>query len=717
MKKINILLIFTLILLLFSISSVCASDVNDTATITIDNTGQIIEETNTELENQNDILNSADEDTVSMDPDSWFYNDVIWYDGDYEQTDHVFIIFADDLQNPENITVQLFHDANSHLINDDENPEEYTVEYYDCKNPISNVDLAIINNQNFEITKLTTNSNGIATYKIPFNVDEFSFFVGFWYDEYHVANYVNVGKTTYNSCNWGTWNGNKTNGAGENNDVSSNSKSYDVSSFEELVSALSSHHYSDVIINLKEDIILNTFYDLSPAIKILTINGNGKTINGFSEYKHQFLEIKHDVDVTIQNIRIINCEASYGAVIYNSGNGKLTVVNSVFENNNVLRYGGVIYNTGDNSIIRNCTFKNNFASKGLDSTGITILGGAIYNDAENVIITDSLFENNAVKTSAWGVDDRTIEGGAIYSMGDNVRITGNIFKKNSADNGAAIYTYGDNILIDSNTFKSNNAVSSSRDEAIIYMYRGGFYNEIDESKNIFVTDTECYSTIFHYAYGGSAVITNNVFDDRLNTIIETSPENTFTENNKNNYLVITLMDENRWLLDDFSLYVDFNGVKHLKTDDYGQIKLSVDGMAPKVYTAIITYAGNDKYVGSTATVNITVLKSPATTNPVKSTPVKKQTAKIIAKNNNYKAKTKVKKYTVTLKSKAGKAIKNVKITIKINKKIFTSKTNAKGKATFKISKLTKKGTHKAVITFKGNKNYKKVSKTVKIKVK
>jgi hypothetical protein len=140
-------------------------------------------------------------------------------------------------------------------------------------------------------------------------------------------------------------------------------------------------------------------------------------------------------------------------------------------------------------------------------------------------------------------------------------------------------------------------------------------------------------------------------------------------------------------------------------------------MAPKVYTAIITYAGNDKYVGSTATVNITVLKSPATTNPVKSTPVKKQTAKIIAKNNNYKAKTKVKKYTVTLKSKAGKAIKNVKITIKINKKIFTSKTNAKGKATFKISKLTKKGNHKAVITFKGNKNYNKVSKTVKIKVK
>ena len=61
--------------------------------------------------------------------------------------------------------------------------------------------------------------------------------------------------------------------------------------------------------------------------------------------------------------------------------------------------------------------------------------------------------------------------------------------------------------------------------------------------------------------------------------------------------------------------------------------------------------------------------------------------------------------------------KGKKVTIKVNGKTFTAKTNAKGKATFKIKKLTKKGKYKAVIKFKGNKNYKASSKKVKITVK
>ena len=77
---------------------------------------------------------------------------------------------------------------------------------------------------------------------------------------------------------------------------------------------------------------------------------------------------------------------------------------------------------------------------------------------------------------------------------------------------------------------------------------------------------------------------------------------------------------------------------------------------------------------------------------------------------------KSKKYTITLKS--GKtALKKVKVTIKVKGKTYTAKTNSKGKAIFKIKNLKKKGTFKATITFKGNKNYNKVTKTVKIKCK
>ena len=61
-------------------------------------------------------------------------------------------------------------------------------------------------------------------------------------------------------------------------------------------------------------------------------------------------------------------------------------------------------------------------------------------------------------------------------------------------------------------------------------------------------------------------------------------------------------------------------------------------------------------------------------------------------------------------------MKKVKVTVKVKGKTYTAKTNSKGIATFKL-KLTKKGTFKATVTYKGNKYYNKVTKKVKITVK
>ena len=84
---------------------------------------------------------------------------------------------------------------------------------------------------------------------------------------------------------------------------------------------------------------------------------------------------------------------------------------------------------------------------------------------------------------------------------------------------------------------------------------------------------------------------------------------------------------------------------------------------------------------------------------------------IIASKKTFKAKTKTKKYTATLKTASGKALKGKKLTLKVKGKTYKAKTNKKGKATFKIKNLKKKGTYKAVITYNGTK------KTVKIIVK
>lgn len=125
-------------------------------------------------------------------------------------------------------------------------------------------------------------------------------------------------------------------------------------------------------------------------------------------------------------------------------------------------------------------------------------------------------------------------------------------------------------------------------------------------------------------------------------------------------------------------------------------------LVPKKYTATVSYAGTNITVGDKETFKFTV---------------KKATPKLTAKKKTFKAKTKVKKYTIVLKDNKNKAMKKVKVYLKVKGKTYTAKTNSKGKATFKIKNLKKKGTYKAKVTFKATKYFNKVTKTAKIKVK
>ena len=172
--------------------------------------------------------------------------------------------------------------------------------------------------------------------------------------------------------------------------------------------------------------------------------------------------------------------------------------------------------------------------------------------------------------------------------------------------------------------------------------------------------------------------------------------------NGNKYLVVTLKDSKNRPISNVAVSININGVKTLTTDKNGQVKLSTNNLAPKTYTAQITFNGNNNYIKSTTTSKVTV---------------KKATPKITAKSKTFKKSVKVKKYTVILKTNQNKVMKNTGVTLKINKKTYKAKTNGKGKATFKIKKLTKKGIFKATVTFKATKYYNKVTKKVKIKIK
>lgn len=73
-------------------------------------------------------------------------------------------------------------------------------------------------------------------------------------------------------------------------------------------------------------------------------------------------------------------------------------------------------------------------------------------------------------------------------------------------------------------------------------------------------------------------------------------------------------------------------------------------------------------------------------------------------------------FKVTVKNqKTGKAMKNVKATIKIDKKTYNKKTNKKGIIIINTKSL-KKGTHKVTIKIKATKKYKKASAKSTIKI-
>ena len=198
------------------------------------------------------------------------------------------------------------------------------------------------------------------------------------------------------------------------------------------------------------------------------------------------------------------------------------------------------------------------------------------------------------------------------------------------------------------------------------------------------------------AVNGTVAVTVN----KLTTSIASTAVSAVYKDSK--YLVATLKDANGKAIAGVEISTSINGLKKLKTDKNGQVKWSVASLAPKTYSVVLTFAGNANYVKSTKKVTVKVAKA---------------TPKLTAKAKTFKKSVKTKKYDVVLKDNKGKAIKNAKLTLKVNGKTYKATTNSKGKATFKITKLTKKGTQKATVKYAGNAYYKGISKNVSIKIK
>ena len=168
------------------------------------------------------------------------------------------------------------------------------------------------------------------------------------------------------------------------------------------------------------------------------------------------------------------------------------------------------------------------------------------------------------------------------------------------------------------------------------------------------------------------------------------------------YLKMTLKDANGNVLSGKTVVFTLNKTKYtLKTNKSGVARLQINVATAGTYTFKLNFVGDEKFTASSKTVKVYV---------------KKQSLKLTAPKKTYRLRNKKKYLTATLKNSKGKAIKNKKITITVNGKKYTGKTNSKGVVKVKVS-LSKRKTYKFTVKFAGDKSYKAVSKTAKVVVK
>ena len=428
---------------------------------------------------------------------------------------------------------------------------------------------------------------------------------------------------------------------------------------------------------------------------------------------------------TIKNSIFTNNLASNGGAIYSDVNDEIYILNSKFNNNTAFELGGAIMADSYSNII-NSTFDNNNATT----------GGALYSDSATDIENSTFSNNNATNGGAIVANDGSIvnttftknfaneTGGAIYVSGD-LNLYKVYFNNNTAVNGSNnIYsddahitmainmtismtniTYGDtlkvkvtmpkdmtkgmiNVNVNGRTYKAN--LTSNQAAVNVSGLNSGFYDVL-----VFYEGSEYNSTTFYYDL--------DVFQKPI-TI--NAAKKSFIINYAGKYY-ITIKDKNGKVIagQKVSVYISNKFIKTATTSKKSVASITIPASklkSLKAGTKTLKITLSDNFNPNSKSVKVTI---------------NKEKTKIVAKKKTFKKSLKTKKYAVTFKNSKNKALKKAKVYLKVKGKTYTSKTNSKGKAIFKITKLNKKGKFTAKITFKTTKYYKSVSKNVKLTIK
>lgn len=435
--------------------------------------------------------------------------------------------------------------------------------------------------------------------------------------------------------------------------------------------------------------------------KSIIIDGQGHTLDG--DTLSRIFKVTNGT-VIFKNIIFYKGSSVNGSAIY----GKSLAINCTFDSNYCRHpnarevssrygliilvcedsYGGATYDV--NAV--NCTFKNNgYNERGYfgDIAGNTY-GGAMYGCSA---LNCTFISNNKSPIRHVNVTNCTFIDNNISGYSFNIPDSNSPLKSQDKLfiylNDGSAFLNGINVTI--KVYKNNILVSNyyclSGDAWIVDLEDGDYTAILSVEDSTYMVNTV------------SINITSPVTIEKIDSKFSVTPVIAAYKDNK--YLIVTLKDNSNNPIIGATVSVNIHGVKHLITDSKGQVKLSTKDLTPKIYSVKIKFAGNAKYNQSTISAKVII---------------KKAIPKLTASKKSYEAKSKNKNYDVVLKDNKNKALIKTKLTLKIKGKLYKTTTNSKGKATFKITRLTKKGNYKATITFAGNNCYNKVSKTININI-
>ena len=379
------------------------------------------------------------------------------------------------------------------------------------------------------------------------------------------------------------------------------------------------------------------------------------------------------------------------------GKGTATVTVSFAGNDN--------YTAAQNKTLR-VTVSLNDTSVSVLKDNVSIVIDEVYEIDAVVVPEDLTVSYESSNPDVVSVDNGVViglkEGSAVITLtvGDD-----KVYKKSTAT-----VTMTVSILNDEN----GNAISGAN---ISYNVNGISKTAVSDDKGSFVIAAEPGASIL-VDYAGSAVYAPSNITIKMNPLMQSTVivgENytqyavDYDVGERGQNFTVQLKDNGGNVLANKTVLIGYNGkILERTTDENGYASVQINLRDKNRLTFAVVFLGDDDYNATMSVYLIVIKQKPVT---------------ISAAAKTYKATAKTKKYTVTLKTIKGASAdgkiyfkSGKKVTMKINGKTYTAKTNSKGQATFSL-KITKKGKFTAVIKYAGDNTYKSASKKVKITIK